>query len=65
MVVTSGGMDIEVRLLQELNADWPMVFNEESGSNVTVVKLIQLENTLIPMLVTSGGMDIEVRLVQP
>jgi hypothetical protein len=38
-----------------------MEFNEESGSNVTVVKLLQLWNAWSPMVVTSGGMDIEVK----
>jgi hypothetical protein len=42
MVVTSGGMDIEVNAVQLENAVSPMVFNEESASNVTVVKLLQL-----------------------
>jgi hypothetical protein len=59
-MVTSGGMDIEVRLLQELNAFWSMEFNEESGSNVTVVNPAQPLNVPVVMLVTSGGMDIEV-----
>jgi hypothetical protein len=48
MVVTSGGMDIEVRLLQALNAVVPMVVTS-GGMDIEVKG--QLVNALIPMVV--------------
>ncbi len=65
MLVTLLGISMLVKLLQPKNAYEPMLVNCELSPNVTLVKLLQLENASLPMLVTPLGISMLVKLLQP
>ena len=65
MLVTLSGMVIEVKLVAPENAEFPMLFNEESCDIVTEDKSLASLNAPFPMLVTLSGMIIEVKFDAP
>ena len=59
MLFTLLGMTIEANA-ELANAYSPILFNEESASNVTEVNAVAFWNVLSPIVVTCSGMIIEV-----
>ena len=49
------------KAVQLANAADPMLFIKEPASNITLVKLVQLENAPSPIVVRFDGMVMEVR----
>ena len=61
MLVTPFGMIMFVKANAFPNTSSPMLLRDESGSNVTVVKLVAPLNALVPMAVTLAGILIDVK----
>ena len=61
ILVTPEGMVMLVKFSELLNTLFPMIFNEESASNVTVVKFGILANTPSDRVVTPEGMVMDVK----